>query len=91
MEELKEALLEKLGVYALDSMQVYLAVRHENLLKKSKEVLKSLINKLETGDIFPEILMLDLREAISYLEEIVGVISTEDILGGIFSRFCIGK
>lgn len=91
VEELKEALLEKLGVYALDSMQVYLSVRHENLLKKSKEVLKSLINKLETGDIFPEILMLDLREAISYLEEIVGVISTEDILGGIFSRFCIGK
>jgi len=91
IEELKEALLERLGVYALDSMQVYLSVRHENLLKKSKEVLKSLINKLETGDIFPEILMLDLREAISYLEEIVGVISTEDILGGIFSRFCIGK
>lgn len=91
VEELKEALLERLGVYALDSMQVYLSVRHENLLKKSKEVLKSLINKLETGDIFPEILMLDLREAISYLEEIVGVISTEDILGSIFSRFCIGK
>lgn len=91
VEELKEALLERLGVYALDSMQVYLSVRHENLLKKSKEVLKSLINKLETGDIFPEILMLDLREAIGYLEEIVGVISTEDILGGIFSRFCIGK
>jgi len=91
IEELKEALLERLGVYALDSMQVYLSVRHENLLKKSKEVLKSLINKLETGDIFPEILMLDLREAISYLEEIVGVISTEDILGSIFSRFCIGK
>ncbi len=91
IEELKEAILEKLGVYAVDSMHVYISVRHETLLKKSKEVLKSIIDRLEKEDIFPEILMLDLREAISYLEEIVGVISTEDILGSIFSRFCIGK
>lgn len=91
IEELKKEILSKLGVYLTDSAQVYIAVRHENLLKKSKEVIKSLINRLELEDIFPEILMLDLREAITYLDEIVGALTTEDILGSIFSRFCIGK
>lgn len=88
---LKRTLLERLGIHALDSLQVYISVRHENLLKKSQGVLKSLISRLETEDIFPEILMLDLREALSYLEEIVGFVSTEDVLESIFSKFCIGK
>ncbi|MCS7196012.1 MAG: tRNA uridine-5-carboxymethylaminomethyl(34) synthesis GTPase MnmE [Aquificaceae bacterium] len=91
MEELKESLLERLGLHLTDSIQVYLSVRHEDLLKKSQEVLKSVINRLTAEEVFPEILMLDLREALSYLEEIIGVVSTEELLGSIFSRFCIGK
>ncbi len=38
-----------------------------------------------------EILMLDIQEAERHLEEIIGQITTEDILGNIFSNFCIGK
>ncbi|MCS7171408.1 MAG: tRNA uridine-5-carboxymethylaminomethyl(34) synthesis GTPase MnmE [Aquificaceae bacterium] len=91
IEELKRILLERLGIHLSDSLQVYLSVRHEALLKKSQKVLKSLLNRLETEEIFPEILMLDLREVLIYLEEIIGVVSTEDILGSIFSKFCIGK
>ncbi len=91
IEELKDEILNRLGVYLTDSAHIYITVRHENLLKKSKEVIKSLINKLELEELSPEIIMLDLREAITYLDEIVGTITTEDILGGIFSRFCIGK
>ncbi len=91
LEELKESILQRLGLHVSNGMQVYITVRHENLLKKSSEVLKSLIHRLEREELFPEILMLDLREALSYLEEILGVVSTEDVLGSIFSRFCIGK
>ena len=37
------------------------------------------------------ILVADIREALSSLDEIVGKTYTEDILGRIFSKFCVGK
>ena len=37
------------------------------------------------------ILVADLKEALAALDEIVGKTYTEDILGRIFSKFCIGK
>jgi len=39
----------------------------------------------------PELVAAHLREALTELDDIVGVTHTEDILGRIFSRFCIGK
>ncbi len=38
-----------------------------------------------------ELVATELREAISDLSSVIGEIHTEDILGQIFSRFCIGK
>jgi tRNA modification GTPase len=35
--------------------------------------------------------MLDIREATDALGEIIGAVATEDVLGQIFSTFCIGK
>ena len=40
-----------------------------------------------TGDF----LAMDIRQALHYLGEITGTITTEDLLENIFSRFCIGK
>jgi len=34
---------------------------------------------------------MDIRRALYHLGEIVGEVSTDDLLGNIFSRFCIGK
>ncbi|MEE8423820.1 MAG: hypothetical protein V3S49_04710 [Thermodesulfobacteriota bacterium] len=36
-------------------------------------------------------MVVDLRDAINYLKEIIGEVTTEDILDEIFSQFCIGK
>ena len=65
-------------------------LRHYTALSKALESLKNvhfeLISPTPT-DLIAE----DLRAAISHLGSITGEISTEDILGEIFSKFCIGK
>ncbi|MBL7883283.1 MAG: tRNA uridine-5-carboxymethylaminomethyl(34) synthesis GTPase MnmE [Bacteroidia bacterium] len=60
------------------------ALRHTNsaLIK----VLEGLNNNV-TGDF----LAMDIRQALHHLGTITGEISSDDLLGNIFSRFCIGK
>ena len=38
-----------------------------------------------------DLLALDIKYALNHLGEITGEISNEEILGNIFSKFCIGK
>jgi tRNA modification GTPase len=38
-----------------------------------------------------EIVALELRESLEQLGRVLGTVYTDDILGRIFSRFCIGK
>jgi tRNA modification GTPase len=64
--------------------------RHKQLLDRALESLK----KAETtfaGEEPLEITALFLRECLDSLGEIVGLVTTEDILDRIFSEFCIGK
>ncbi|MEO2152950.1 MAG: tRNA uridine-5-carboxymethylaminomethyl(34) synthesis GTPase MnmE [Aquificota bacterium] len=92
IEELKEKILQKVGVQTAEGGNIYISVRHEQLLKKAKKALENALTYLREGEFYsPEILMLDLREAAEALGEILGEITTEDILGQIFSTFCIGK
>ncbi len=91
LQNLEEEILKKAGAIAQEGLNIYVSLRHEELLRKSKEVLESFLERYREEDISPEIAMLDIREASDYLGEIVGEVTTEDILGNIFSRFCIGK
>ena len=91
LEKLSEEILKKVGVQLEESVNVYVSLRHEALLKKAKEVLERFKEEYREKEISPEIAMLDLREASDYLGEILGEITTEDVLGKIFSTFCIGK
>ncbi|RMD46121.1 MAG: tRNA uridine-5-carboxymethylaminomethyl(34) synthesis GTPase MnmE, partial [Aquificota bacterium] len=61
------------------------------IILNAKNIIEDLIENIDYYDFQREILMLHIREAENYLEEITGEISTEDILGSIFSKFCIGK
>jgi len=38
-----------------------------------------------------DLIASDIRTALHYLGEITGAVTTEDILGNIFGKFCIGK
>jgi len=65
-------------------------LRHYNALKKAKEYLnngKQSIAQKMTG----EFISVDLRNAENSLGEIIGKVTTDDILNNIFTKFCIGK
>ncbi len=65
-------------------------IRHYDALAKSKEAVESVIKGLE-DNIPSDLLTVDIRTALHHLGEITGEITTDEILGNIFSKFCIGK
>ncbi len=65
-------------------------IRHYNNLQKAKESLVASLKSLQEGW-SGEIIAIDLRNAETALGEILGSITSDDILNHIFSRFCIGK
>ena len=65
-------------------------VRHYEALTHASEALLHVKEGLEMN-IPTDLVSQDLREAIHYLGTITGEITTDEVLGTIFSRFCIGK
>lgn len=65
-------------------------LRHKTALEKSLDHLKKAIDSIN-GSFSGEFISVDLRNAESALGEIIGKVTTEDILNNIFSQFCIGK
>ena len=69
---------------------VVTSARHYESLRKSDESLQAVLTGLDQG-ITSDFIAMDIRAALNYLGEITGEITTEDLLGNIFGRFCIGK
>lgn len=93
IEELKDTIRGLLtGESKLtDSSELMLTEsRHKLSLERSVDSLKSFLRVLDRGE-SPEYLALDLRVALDSLGEITGEVTTEDVLGRIFSKFCVGK
>jgi tRNA modification GTPase len=65
-------------------------LRHYNALKKAKINLENALESL-SANMTGEFLSVDLRNAENSLGEIIGKVTTDDILNNIFSKFCVGK
>lgn len=64
--------------------------RHYEALEKAYQALDAVVMGMQTG-ITSDFIAMDIRRALHHLGEITGEISTDDLLGNIFGRFCIGK
>jgi tRNA modification GTPase len=64
--------------------------RHHAALQQAKEALDKVAGGLETG-ISGDFLAMDIRQSLYHLGEITGEVTTDDLLGNIFGKFCIGK
>lgn len=91
IDQLKDKLLQMIAREQLDATgTVVVNARHYDRLQKSKQALESVIVGLKT-QLSSELLASDIHTSLRYLGEITGDITTEELLGEIFSKFCIGK
>ena len=91
LDELRSRILEKVnrdGFRTGDTLVTNL--RHYESLYNARKSLDDVLKGIEEG-ISGDLLAMDIRQALHYLGEITGEITTEDLLGNIFSKFCIGK
>ena len=88
---LEAAILQKLGASSPDESTPYSArERHVSVLEATKAILNAGIEQFgQTGA--GEILAEDLRRSHETLGAITGIVGADDLLGEIFSSFCIGK
>ncbi len=87
---LKEKLFEMVMEGRSLESPVVTNARHVEALEKAAESLRDVLKGLDEG-ITSDFLAMDIRRALTFLGEITGEVGVEDLLGNIFSKFCIGK
>jgi len=91
IDKLISELLNTINLEALNQNEVIITnTRHFEALNNSSEAITRANNGLK-NNISGDFLAMDIREVLHYLGEITGQISTDEVLGNIFSKFCIGK
>jgi len=92
MKDLAKILVKKaIGTnYYTEKTAIISNFRHYNCLKNARE---SLLNARESilKKVSGEFISIDLRNAAISLGEIIGEVTSDDILNNIFMKFCIGK
>jgi tRNA modification GTPase len=91
LEELKKLLISESGVANKENEnQLVTNARHASSLLKAETALTKVIEGMD-DNLTSDFLALELKEALYQLGNITGEIYTDDLLGNIFSKFCIGK
>jgi len=91
LEALRQALLRIAGWQAAPEGLFIARTRHVQALRRTLDHVRSAQQHAAARDTALELLAEELRLAHRALGEITGQFSTEDLLGEIFGRFCIGK
>lgn len=92
MENLENAITAMMMDRAMDDGQSLISInaRHQDCLRRALQSMEDALPQLRAGEDLT-LISIELRNAMDALGEIAGKIDSDDILGVIFSRFCIGK
>jgi tRNA modification GTPase len=91
IEYLKEQLYDSVISQKLNFESTIVAnARHYEALQHAYEDLDRVLQGMASG-VTSDFVAMDIRASLHHLGEITGEISTDDLLGNIFGRFCIGK
>jgi len=78
------------GVPSADAPLVTRA-RHGRALDEAADELTRFLDAWQTDLVPAPVAAVHLRAAVAALEEIIGAVDVEDVLGRVFSTFCVGK
>jgi tRNA modification GTPase len=91
IDELKHKIYTSAVKHQLSSDETLVTnVRHLEALQKTESALIRLLDGINT-QVTSDFLAMDIKQALHYLGEITGTVTTDDLLDNIFSKFCIGK
>jgi tRNA modification GTPase len=91
IDELKNKIYHAAVKHELTSDETLVTnVRHLEALQKTESALIRLLEGINT-QVTSDFLAMDIKQALHYLGEITGTVTTDDLLDNIFSKFCIGK
>ena len=90
LEELKNKIKEIVCNFSTDDMEFITNKRQQDCLEKCRESLTNALNAAKIQEL-QDLISIDLKSALLYLDEITGEVITDEILENIFSHFCIGK
>jgi tRNA modification GTPase len=89
-----DRLLNQVSAYLQDQVAgagVATRTRHQIALETAASALQAVMTGLEDGHFPVDLLAEDLRTSIRALDSLIGRVDVENVLGEIFSSFCIGK
>lgn len=89
LDRLEAAMLKAAGIQEEQGTLVSNA-RHHQALLKTAEALEAVLQAIDT-QLGTELLAEEMRAAMYALGSITGDISSDEVLGNIFGKFCIGK
>lgn len=90
LDELKDKIKQTAYNFSLEDTEFITNNRQQDCLEKCRT---SLVQALEAAKIneLQDLISIDLKSALLFLDEITGEVITDDILNNIFDHFCIGK
>ena len=88
IEEVKAALTQQMSTAQSGDGLLISNLRHyEGLIKAQTELEEGLLKLDQGGEIVAE----HIRRALTHLKELIGEVTPDEVLGVIFSKFCMGK
>jgi tRNA modification GTPase len=85
-----ERLLDAVQINNLSDQTIVYNLRHFEALKHAATAITSVCEGFK-NNIPSDLIAIDIKLALHHLGTITGEVTNEEILGNIFSRFCIGK
>ena len=84
-------MLEQVNLHHINTSETLVTnIRHVEALKQTENALQRVLDNVD-NPVTSDFLAMDIKQALHYLGEITGTVTTDDLLENIFTKFCIGK